>query len=240
MGRLSVRDYRGVLDVLHLAGENETLDPFPEHVLERMRELVPCNFVAYGDHDPNRRGWRKAPVWVGDGPRPNDSIIAAYQALRKQAPDLLTGSPCVLRWSDRVPRRALRRLELYWEVLHPMGQEYALSIWLADREGAIGKLDFDRTDRDFSARDVELLETLLPHFVPLARRAGARWSCSAGILTAREREIVAWLARGKQNTEIAKRLYISPGTVRKHLDNIYMKLDAPNRTAAVSRAYGLG
>jgi DNA-binding CsgD family transcriptional regulator len=43
-------------------------------------------------------------------------------------------------------------------------------------------------------------------------------------LTAREREILAWVARGKTNPEIARVLWISPGTVRKHLENVYDKL----------------
>jgi DNA-binding CsgD family transcriptional regulator len=39
-------------------------------------------------------------------------------------------------------------------------------------------------------------------------------------LTAREREILTWVARGKTNVEIASALWISPGTVRKHLENV--------------------
>ena len=87
--------------------------------------------------------------------------------------------------------------------------------------------------------DLLLLETLRPHLLQLAHNADARWPDAAALLTPREREILGWVARGKANREIAMRLYLSPGTVRKHLDNIYAKLDVPNRTAAVSRAYGL-
>jgi DNA-binding CsgD family transcriptional regulator len=58
-------------------------------------------------------------------------------------------------------------------------------------------------------------------------------------LTAREREVVAWVARGKTNAEIARRLWLTPKTVGKHLENVYAKLGVSTRTAAVARCFGL-
>jgi DNA-binding CsgD family transcriptional regulator len=58
------------------------------------------------------------------------------------------------------------------------------------------------------------------------------------MLTAREREILGWVARGKTNPEIARVLWISPGTVRKHLENVYDKLGVHTRTAAAARFLG--
>jgi DNA-binding CsgD family transcriptional regulator len=58
-------------------------------------------------------------------------------------------------------------------------------------------------------------------------------------LTAREQEVLAWVARGKTNAEIAQLLWLSPGTVRKHLENVYAKLGVSTRTAAVARFLGL-
>jgi DNA-binding CsgD family transcriptional regulator len=58
-------------------------------------------------------------------------------------------------------------------------------------------------------------------------------------LTAREREVLAWVARGKTNAEIARLLWLAPSTVRKHLENVYAKLGVNTRTAAVARFLGL-
>jgi DNA-binding CsgD family transcriptional regulator len=58
-------------------------------------------------------------------------------------------------------------------------------------------------------------------------------------LTAREREVLAWVARGKTNPEIAELLWLAPSTVRKHLENVYAKLGVSTRTAAVARFLGL-
>jgi DNA-binding CsgD family transcriptional regulator len=56
-------------------------------------------------------------------------------------------------------------------------------------------------------------------------------------LTAREQQILAWVARGKTNPEIAEILWITPSTVRKHLENVYAKLGVRTRTAAAARLY---
>jgi DNA-binding CsgD family transcriptional regulator len=58
-------------------------------------------------------------------------------------------------------------------------------------------------------------------------------------LTAREREVIAWVARGKTNAEIARLLWLAPSTVGKHLENIYTKLGVSTRTAAVAHCFGL-
>jgi DNA-binding CsgD family transcriptional regulator len=59
------------------------------------------------------------------------------------------------------------------------------------------------------------------------------------LLTPREREVLAWVARGKTNSEIAQLLWLAPSTVRKHLENVYSKLGVGTRTAAVTRFLGL-
>jgi DNA-binding CsgD family transcriptional regulator len=52
-------------------------------------------------------------------------------------------------------------------------------------------------------------------------------------LTNREREILALIAEGRTNADVATALWISPATVRKHLENAYTKLGVTTRTAAV-------
>lgn len=62
----------------------------------------------------------------------------------------------------------------------------------------------------------------------LQREAGQREAAQR--LTPREIEIVKQVAAGLRNTEIAKRLFISEGTVKMHLHNIYQKLGVDSRT----------
>ena len=57
-------------------------------------------------------------------------------------------------------------------------------------------------------------------------------------LTRREREVLALVAEGMTNAEIGARLWITAGTVRRHLENAYSKLEVDTRTAAVRAASG--
>jgi DNA-binding response OmpR family regulator/DNA-binding CsgD family transcriptional regulator len=53
-------------------------------------------------------------------------------------------------------------------------------------------------------------------------------------LTPREQDVLAWLAKGKTNRDIADILGMSPRTVNKHLEHIFVKLGVETRTAAVA------
>jgi DNA-binding NarL/FixJ family response regulator len=59
-------------------------------------------------------------------------------------------------------------------------------------------------------------------------------------LTAREGEVLDLIARGSNNAEIAKRLYVSPKTVRNHVSNIFLKLQVADRAQAMIRAREAG
>lgn len=56
------------------------------------------------------------------------------------------------------------------------------------------------------------------------------------MLTARETDVLYWLARGKTNRDIGEILEMSPRTVSKHLEHIYEKLGVETRAAATARA----
>jgi DNA-binding CsgD family transcriptional regulator len=61
-----------------------------------------------------------------------------------------------------------------------------------------------------------------------------------GGLTDREAEVLACLAAGRTNAEIAEALVISRKTVARHLSNIFTKLGVPTRTAAAAWAHAHG
>ena len=60
---------------------------------------------------------------------------------------------------------------------------------------------------------------------------------SIEILTQREKEILDYLAKGFLYKEIATELFISKETVKKHIHNIYDKLQVQTRTEALNKAF---
>jgi DNA-binding CsgD family transcriptional regulator len=89
---------------------------------------------------------------------------------------------------------------------------------------------------DFSDRERDLLTVLRPH-LHQAYLDAQRRRHPAPRLTVRQRELLHLVAAGHTNAQIARRLGISEGTVRTHLENIYRLLNVSSRTAAVTRAF---
>lgn len=64
-----------------------------------------------------------------------------------------------------------------------------------------------------------------------------KFTCLRDILSPRELEVLQYVEKGLQNKEIAAEMGISVNTVKRHLDNLFLKLNVNSRTQLVSRAY---
>jgi len=107
-----------------------------------------------------------------------------------------------------------------------------VQIFLDDGPGLRPLLEVAQKSDTFA---LSLLARIPTDATPLSPTSGL-----AEPLTRRETEILRLVAAGLSNQQIANRLTIALGTVGKHTSNIFVKLDAPNRTAAVLRAGELG
>ena len=89
---------------------------------------------------------------------------------------------------------------------------------------------------------VKLKELFAPAgAVPVARMAAVEtealpWWYVEDPLSERELEVLQHVGRGLSNQEIADKLFLSAGTVKRHMSNIYQKLDVHSRTQALERA----
>jgi DNA-binding CsgD family transcriptional regulator len=60
------------------------------------------------------------------------------------------------------------------------------------------------------------------------------------LLTQRERDVLRWISLGASNKEVARKLAISPSTVRTHVESVFRKLECTTRAAATLKATQLG
>jgi DNA-binding CsgD family transcriptional regulator len=113
-----------------------------------------------------------------------------------------------------------------------------LTSWFGTKNGHLPRaLDEWRAqaspgDRYTERRNGSVLtvETTGDHTLILGESTG-----EVAALTQREREVLALVAEGCTNAEIARRLWVAKSTVAKHLEQAYAKLGVHSRTAAVAR-----
>ncbi len=112
--------------------------------------------------------------------------------------------------------------------------------------GTHWSLGAGRGGRDYSQRDLLMLDALRPSLFAYesvraltgAMAALARTPVDArgDVLSRRENEVLDLVAAGATNAQIAQDLWISPATVKKHLENVYAKLEVSSRTAALAQS----
>jgi DNA-binding NarL/FixJ family response regulator len=117
------------------------------------------------------------------------------------------------------------------------------------RDGAAGYLvkgagpeRVERAIRTVAAGDVVLDQSLVSAVTELAQARRVVNDRPFPQLTQREFEILELVAEGLDNTSIARRLVLNPKTVRNHVSNVFSKIHADDRPAAIvlARRQGLG
>jgi DNA-binding CsgD family transcriptional regulator len=149
----------------------------------------------------------------------------------------------VAKTSDFYSTRQWHSTGMYTDFIRPQGVEHHLMLALPELPAAATaperyvRLVFHRyPGPDFSERDRALLVLLRPH-IHQAYLETQRRRHPVPRLTPRQNDLLRLLAAGHTNTQIARQLGISEGTVRTHLENIYERLNVSSRTAAVTRAF---
>jgi len=170
---------------------------------------------------------------------PRDGVaLAMLEVWRQQG-----GDPLAILDTD--PRTAdihaqLVALGLRQSVVHGIPFEQS-------NVGAHGFFAFLALRAEPGLRELQMASMLVPHVFSTYCRALSRERAPIavpqaqvdGALSEREVEILHWVREGKSNHEIGMVLSISPLTVKNHVQRILKKLQASNRTQAVSKAISL-
>ena len=107
--------------------------------------------------------------------------------------------------------------------------------------GSMTSFSFGGHGIDDGERTKAIVKTIVPHFAEVFTRiCGKKLAVDRFALTAREIEVLKWLKEGKSSWEISMIFQKSESVVNFHIKNVTRKLNAMNRTHAVSIAMGSG
>jgi DNA-binding CsgD family transcriptional regulator len=238
----SGNDLTHALDLVQAASSADGGAPFDSSVLRLLARLVPGDVVGYAERDI-LTGRLLLEAEASDWRDPREVALATSAfccehplSIRRHSRELRA-----LKISDLASRSQLHGLDYYQFALRPLGVEHQIRLWLSAPPGIARYFFIDRTyaSGDFTERERGLLQLLRPTLSAIRDRCDVDAHPSVEGLSERESEILAWVARGKKNSEIAALLLVSPHTVRTHLENTYAKLGVHTRTAAVRRAFGV-
>jgi DNA-binding CsgD family transcriptional regulator len=215
-------------------------------LLSDLLALVRCDHLVFEGTDSSRQEnwfWQVVPAEGRDGWYYAAEFWEHYWDSPCSYPDRTGDLRSVIKISDSYSARQWHSTGMYHDCYRPDGIEHQLGLCLPagpGRAAGPGRTLWLALSRgcgpDFSDRDRDLLTVLRPH-LHQAYLDAERRRHPAPQLTARHWDLLHLLAAGHTNAQIARRLGISEGTVRTHLENIYRLLRVSSRAAAVTRAF---
>ena len=237
MPTLARRDLDALLSLVYDASTFERDAAITPEIVARLHELVPgAETATYCEIDwDRRRVCYIADEFDAADDLPLDEVLWEFRDQHAIGEHFRrTGDLRPRMMSDLLRPREWRALDLYNLYFAPL--VYELKFGVPSRAGYTKMFLFHSSRRDFTERDRLVVGLLRPYLERIDETFAAQARISSDLpLTRREREILGWVEHGKTNNQIAQILWIAPGTVKKHLDNVYEKLGVRTRVAAVMR-----
>lgn len=232
---VSAEDLRAMMDLVSQGYDDQPAEGLPVAVLEGLMRLVPCDSICFFELDPAHQRCG------GDGCVHDPGLSPTFWTHYWNCP------PCsypersgdfrtVTKVSDFYSRRQWHSAPMYADYLRHFSVEDEIVACLPCGPGRSIRLLLRRSSGGFLERDRLLVALLRPHLYAVYQDSRRRRT-GAPDLTARQWELLRLVAAGHSNADIASQLFLSQGTVRKHLENIYERLSVSSRTAAVARAF---
>lgn len=221
----------------------------PEELLHDLWQLVPCDMVSVSGQDTPRwsffadqnytgsTGSTGSTCSTGQGEALADAYRQHYWDASCSYADRTGDLPTIARSADLVAENSPHGDSgMLTDYLRPLGLEHDIMVCLAAGapQRTLRMLFFRGPGADFSDRDIAVLTLLRPH-LQAAYITAERHRNGLVPLTPRQREILQCVEAGYTNRQIARQLFVSEGTVGKHLENVFERLDVSNRTAAVAK-----
>ena len=237
------RDLRTLLGIVSDDRSDLPADGLPLSLLTELVGQIRCEKLSFFGLDSSQRE-----LWFGqtlpdEGDVDDQPFWAHYEDSACSYPDRSADLRAVTKLSDFYSARQWHSTGMYSDYGRAVGMEHELLLCLPAGPGpsagpgrSVRLMLIRGRGPDFTPRDRALLALLRPH-LQQAYRDAERRRHGIPALTPRQWDLLALVAAGHSNAQIARRLGLSLGTVRKHLENIYARLQVQSRTAALARAF---
>lgn len=254
MELLSSVEYAFLMQMLYRLYECNTYEDFSATFFMQIRRLIPFEkgiiFLLNQENEtifrtrpytyPGKHSYAALDRFIDSGSAgsSNEYIFAPWSSVYRQ--------------SDVIPLDHWENSSIYqsyWATDHIY---YGLTVTMVYADTPIGTITMHRTRdmNDFSSKDVAILDILKNHLAlklyqltkghgqPRMQQnqvqAEAFYVAAARFgITRREAEIIYMVYMGQQRTEIAKKLFISEATLRKHIYNIYGKINVSSQSQLI-------
>jgi DNA-binding CsgD family transcriptional regulator len=240
-------DIRALLAVFERCQPDAEDDIFYADVLTGLRELIPCYDITFQLMDVAEQRLRLLVV-TDEGVQREELVGASTEATQAFwqefweedgcACSLVTGDYCTLLHHAEVSRtRAFANSPMGWAYA-ALGTKDEILVPMAPLGGTDRRLLLFRGEEspDFSEREKAMLALARPRIAELHTRRD-RELRGVPNLTPRQWEVLRQVATGAGNIQIARTLGLSEATVRKHLENIFLRLGVQSRTEALARVH---
>jgi DNA-binding CsgD family transcriptional regulator len=237
--------WSAILDYLKGIGSERSSDGLLEAAISRIRSLVSYDFAqaVFLDEETHRfsrmRSVDLPDSFAASYPLYFDSQRGRFSRTRMSGNDKLF----------RTTSKPFMRTAFGAEWVKPLGVEHSAGIAIDGENGrCLALLILYRSGRSmgFASREMAIFSLIEPLISNLffCLRQGRRAPAMARVedevegfpqLTPREREIVAELCKGSATRDLSDRLYISPNTLYRHINNVYEKLEVSNRQALIAK-----
>jgi DNA-binding CsgD family transcriptional regulator len=239
----SERDLRALADIVSQDRPDlPQAEGLPPSLLADLQGLIRCDVIIFGGFDREQQETWFLQIMPDGGAAGAENVDLVrwehyWQRLPGSHPDRTGDLPRIAKIADCYSARHWHPTGIRCGINRPPGFEHALMLTLPAPPGRTMRLGvFRGPGPGFSERDQAVLTLLRPH-LHQAYLDAERRRRPVPRLTPRQKDLLRLLAAGHTNTQIARRLGISEGTVRTHLENIYTRLNVSSRTAAVIRAF---
>lgn len=241
MNFLSDSEWLLIIDTIGRINSIDDHREFRRAILENLRLLIPYDSAAFfltdrSKVEGNMSSFLDDPVGVdAKSEKLTEYMDSVWEDDELRATYSLTQS-AVIRESDVLESgtRSERYFKDYLDELYVLTGNFACD------KGPLGSLNLNREKEhgDFSDKEVQILRIVEPHVTNRLQRHRLSGSSESPFadefyeryhITAREREIVYCVMQGMTNDAISNALCISPGTTKKHLENIFKKTGVGSR-----------